>query len=369
MSSKRESTAEWLDPDGERARLLSRRAVLGGGLAAAAGVALAACSGGRDATSRAQPPTTGGPSPSATAGQATVDPASVKANELGLVPVMMYHRITPTVTGEFDRSPADFRAELQRMFSAGYRPVRTVDLVRGELAVPAGMTPVVLTFDDGYEDQFRYLPDGSIDPNCGVGIILDVCKEFPDCRPAGSFNINQNPFGLHEPAAQAKALQDLDRRGFEVANHTYGHDNLAKLDDTAIQRDFVLLQRLVTTAVPGAKVRTMALPFGVWSKNRELTHHGSFDGESYTNEGILLVGANPCPSPFTAAFKPLEIPRIRSTSYGGGKIPQTSGYWLDYLQANPTQRYVSAGRPDKVTFPKALAPKLAPAFAAKANAY
>jgi hypothetical protein len=361
-------------------RAVTRRAVLGGGLAAAVGLATAACgSGDSKGSSQAKgssqdaalaspkPRTTGTPAPSPT--KPRVDPASVKANELGLVPVLMYHRITPDVKAEFDRSPADFRAELQRIFGQGYRPVRTIDLVRGQLDVPAGMTPVVLSFDDGYPDQFRYTADGTIDPTCGVGILIDVAKQFPDCRPVATMNINKSPFGLSDPAKVKAALTDLDKRGIEVANHTYGHDNLSKLDAEGIQKDFVLLQRMVHEAVPRAAVRTMALPFGVWSKDRELAHTGTFDGEPYTNEGILLVGANPSPSPYAAKFDPLQIPRIRSTSYGNGKIPQTSNYWLDYLEANAAQRYVSAGNPGKVTFPKVLAPTLAPALAAKAVAY
>jgi hypothetical protein len=47
----------------------------------------------------------------------------------------------------------------------------------------------------------------------------------------------------------------------------------------------------------------------------------------------------------------------------------TTTYWLDYLKANPGQRYISAGNPGKVTFPKALAATLAPALAGKANPY
>lgn len=357
-------------------RPLSRRAVLGGGLAAAVGLATAACGGGGDkaaskdsALASAKPRTTGNPAPGAGPTKAPVDPAAVKANELGQVPVLMYHRITPQVKAEFDRSPADFRAELQRIFSEGYRPVRTIDLVRGQLDVPAGMTPVVLSFDDGYPDQFRYTADGTLDPTCGIGILIDVAKQFPDCRPVASMNINKDPFGLSDPAKIKAALTDLDKRGIEVANHTYGHDNLAKLDPEGIQKDFVLLQRMVHGAAPGAAVRTMALPFGVWSKDRGLAHTGNFDGETYTNEGILLVGANPSPSPYAAKFDPLAIPRIRSTSYGNGTIPQTSNYWLDYLKANPAQRYISAGNPGRVTFPKALAPALAPALATKAVSY
>ena len=160
---------------------------------------------------------------------ALVDPARVRANELGVIPVMMYHQIKPKITGPYDTTPRDFRAGLQRMFRAGFRPVRAIDLARGQLDVPAGYSPVVLTFDDGYANQLRLQPDGTVDPSCAVGILLDVCRQFPNCRPAATFNINKNPFGLDDAESRAAALTVLDRLGFEIGNHTYGHDNLAKM--------------------------------------------------------------------------------------------------------------------------------------------
>jgi peptidoglycan/xylan/chitin deacetylase (PgdA/CDA1 family) len=252
------------------------------------------------------------------------DPREVRANEVGLIPVMMYHRVTPAPAGEYDTSCEDFRAGVRRMFAAGYRPVRTIDLVRGQLPVAAGFSPVVLTFDDGYPDQFQLTADGQVASDCAVGILQRVCREFPHCPAAGTFNINRNPFGLHDPADQVTALTRLHRLGFEIANHTYGHDNLARLTAAGVQQDFVELQRMVTHAVPGVAVRTMALPYGVMPADPALVRRGRWDGESYVNEGILLVGAAPSPSPFAASFDPTRIPRIRSTSWRAGRMPLTA---------------------------------------------
>ncbi|MDX6201683.1 MAG: hypothetical protein QOJ83_1183 [Frankiales bacterium] len=366
---------------------VSRRALLAGGVAAAAaGLAGCTASGPKASgattlpqatgspTVSAAAPTSANPVSSATAAPTTttapaVDPASVKANELGLVPVMMYHRITPTVHGAYDTTPADFRAQLHQMFAAGYRPVRTIDLVRGDLRVAAGYTPAVLTFDDGYPDQFALSATGEVDPSSGVGILLDVCKQFEDCPPAGSFNINKNPFGLTDPAAQAAGLSKLHELGFEIANHTFNHDNLAKLDAAGVQKDFVELQQLVQKAVPGASVLTMALPFGVSPHAKALSHAGSWNGESYTNEGVLEVGANPSHSPFSKQFVPTSIPRIRGTSWDKGNVPLTAKYWLANLEANKSQRYVSAGNPGHVTIPKAWKQYVAPAYLDKVVTY
>jgi peptidoglycan/xylan/chitin deacetylase (PgdA/CDA1 family) len=341
------------------------------GLAVAAG--LSACGAKSDAT--ALPPTTGAPTGQATGaptGQPTgapsplasgpaKDPAEIKANELGLVPVMMFHRITPVVQGDYDTTPDAFRERLKTMFEAGYRPVRSIDLAKGQFTVAAGYTPAVMSFDDGYPDQFGIDDAGNVDPNTGIGIMLDVCKQFPDCPPAGSLNINKDPFGISDPAAQQRALQKLDSLGFEIANHTFNHDNLSQLSDAAVAEDLVKLQDLVHAAVPGAGVRTMALPFGVRPHNRALLRTGDYNGEDYTFDGVLLVGANPSASPFSSTFDPQAIPRIRNAT-GRGDVDYAATYWMKYFDAHPAQRYISAGNPGHVTAPKASAAKIAPTY-------
>jgi peptidoglycan/xylan/chitin deacetylase (PgdA/CDA1 family) len=290
------------------------------------------------------------------------DPAEVKANELGLVPVMMYHRIQPRIMGEYDMTPRDFRAQLHTLFAMGMRPVRTIDLVRRDFPIKAGYTPVVLTFDDGYPDQFGSDGNGNVDPNSAVGILIDVCRQFPDCTPAGSLYINKNPFGLSTPQEQRRGLARLHDLGLEIGNHTFGHDDLSRLDPSRVQEDFVRLQRLVESAVHGASVLTMALPFGIFPHARALSRHGSWQGEAYTNEGILMVGANPSPSPFARTFDASAIPRIRGTSWHHGTDALTAGYWISYMKAHRDELYVAAGNPGHVTAPRRAARLVAPAY-------
>lgn len=360
---------------------VSRRDVLRGGLASAVALAASACGGGSEEPAARTPqaidrptptvsPTPASQAPPPPTPPAPPDPAAIGANELGVVPVMMYHRITPRIGSEFDMAPGDFRAELQRMFANGYRPVRTIDLARGALPVAAGYTPVVLTFDDGYPDQFGFDPaTGAVDPASGVGIVIEVCRQFPDCPPAGSFYLNAAPFGLSDPEPRRLGLTTMHELGLELGNHTLGHDNLGKLDAAGVQQSIVQLQQLLRTAVPAAVVSTMALPFGVAPRDRDLARTGSWNGETYVHEGVLLVGAEPARSPFSGQFDPQRIPRIRSTSWEGGAMALASGYWLDYLDAHPDERYVAAGNPGRVTVPAARAGELAPAYADRLVTY
>jgi len=286
-----------------------------------------------------------------------VDPASVKANELGQVPVLMYHRLTSTPKAQYDRTPADFRAELEHLYASGYRPVLARDFVAGTMDVPAGKSPVVLTFDDTTPSQYRLGPDGKVAADTAIGILLDFSSAHPDFRPIATMYVNGNPF---EAGAGKAELQDLTRRGFELGAHTLTHQDLGKTDPTNVQKELVQGLRVITNAVPDAKVVTMALPFGVHPTDRALAHTGAWDSQSYTFDGVFLVGAEPSPSPFAVTFDPLDIPRIRSASWDGQKPNYGSTFWLDTLDKHPERRYVSDGDPDRVSFPAAEQPKLRP---------
>ncbi len=300
---------------------------------------------------------------------AVTDPAELGANELGAIPVIMYHRITDDGS-EYDTAPDDLRAELTLLFERGFRPIRTADLVDGNIDLPPGTSPVVLTFDDSSRSQFRYLEDGTLDPDSGVGILFEVAGRFRDVEPTASFYVLADPFGFTGEAG-ADRLRELARMGFELGNHTYGHGNLGRMAPAAARRDLALGAQNIRDAVPGAQVRTLALPFGVYPSDPTIAASGSHDGIEYQHDGVLLVGSGPSPSPFSVDFDPMRIPRVRSQPHHDPDDEPDfgSGYWLWLLEQEPERLYVSDGSPSRITFPAELADRLDPRFAHLANPY
>lgn len=296
------------------------------------------------------------------------DPADVGANELGQVPIIMYHAVTEQPASEYDITPDEFRSELTYLYEQGYRPIRTVDLVRGEIDVPPGTSPVVFTFDDTLPAQFRYDDDGEIHPESAVGILLDFAEEHPGFAATGSFYVTDKLFD--DPENGPDMLAHIHELGFEVSNHTIGHANLAAVGPEEAERQLALGRRQVLEAAPGAEAATLSLPLGVWPEPREIAYSGSYDGTEYEHEGVLMVGAEPAPSPFSRDFDPLALPRIRSTpSWDGGDPDFASAFWLDVLENNPGRRYVSDGDPSTVSFPEDREEELAPEFSDRANPY
>jgi hypothetical protein len=265
--------------------------------------------------------------------------SGLQPNELGVVPVIMYHQLLPDGGAEYDVTPAEFRAELLRLYREHYRPVTASAYVSGKIDLPRGASPVVLTFDDSAKSQAALLEDGRIDPQSAVGIMLEFARAHPDFRPAGTFYVNRLPFG-DDPRAEELARK-LVSLGFELGNHTFDHARLDELTDEDVQREIVLGNRLIRDLVPGADIATIALPYGLLPVNRGLALEGAWDGERYRFAGAFLAGAEPSPSPFADDFDSREIPRIRTDPRD---LLNGSSDWLKRLDADPELRYVSDGR-------------------------
>ena len=326
------------------------------GILAAATLLGAAC-GGAEAP-RAAPTPSAATSPSAAA-TPTREPVTVRANELGSVPVLMYHQLVAEPRGAYDQTPAQFRAELARLYREGYRTITAADLVAGRIDVPAGRSPMVLTFDDSTTSQYAELPDGSVDPASAVGILLAVARRYGEERPVATFYVNSAPF-----AGRDRYLKKLHDLGFELGDHTYGHTRLDRLDSAGVQRELARGLAVIRRAVPGAQVTTMSLPLGRHPEPKSLAYEGSSGGTAYAFRGVMLVGAGPAPSPYSRKFRPLAVPRLLS---GHDKSqPFAATYWLNRMR---TTRYVSDGDPAHVSFPKASADRLAPSFASTARPY
>ena len=136
-----------------------------------------------------------------------------------------------------------------------------------------------------------------------------------------------------------------------------------------MQEAIVRGQRIVREAVPGAQLRTFALPLGALPDDPALARRGSWDGESYRHDGVFLVGAEPSHSPFSKTWKPLAIPRIRTGVWDGGEPDFAAGFWLSILEDQPGRRFVSDGDPSKISFPRSVAERLRPRLQARANPY
>jgi peptidoglycan/xylan/chitin deacetylase (PgdA/CDA1 family) len=76
----------------------------------------------------------------------------------GAVPVLTYHGIDPSVDGEYTITPASFAAQMAMLKNAGFHPISAEQYARypGGSAKDLPSRPILITFDDGQLDSFRY---------------------------------------------------------------------------------------------------------------------------------------------------------------------------------------------------------------------
>ncbi|WP_067138444.1 polysaccharide deacetylase family protein [Microtetraspora malaysiensis] len=341
------------------------------GVACAGLVALAACQSNETNTPAKAKPNAKAAAISAelTRKANMIAAAKVRANELGKIPVIMYHRITDKPGGTDDRTPAQFRAELERLASENYVPITAAEYVTGKIDIPAGTHPVVLTFDDSSPSQLTLDEMGTPKPDTAVGILLDVSKKHPGFRPVGTFYVIRDMFGKFTPEERTQVLSWLRDNGFDIGNHTRDHLNLLGKSEKEVTEQIAAGQKLISDLDKKVQVHTLALPYGNQPRNKQWALHGSANGVRYDYQGVFLAGYTPAPSPFTKEFDPVGLPRIRSMDKKGDCVKFCSTAWLDELKANPDERYTSDGNPATVAFPKFKAPFVAKSVTTNALPY
>lgn len=337
----------------------------------AAAIALTACGAGEASSSRNTPADSGvaggdvqGAAPAVSASQPapTGKGSGLPPNEMGRIPVLEYHLIG-------DRESAwmvereHFKRQLQLLYDKGYRPVSMQEFVDRKINLPAGFSPVVFTFDDASPEQFSWIERNGkreIDPNTAVGIWMDFNRRHPDWRNKAVFcTLNggasgHNFFGDRNVHGQ-KTEWRLDKvkwlaeQGFELCNHTLWHAQLSKYPDAFVQEQIARGEMGIDSALGNYKVRTFALPLGVWPKNKPLAWKGSWTDpktgrtKSYSYDVVLEVAGGPARSPYDPKFDPHHTPRVIVVNNDLEKL-------LDELDRDRA-RYVSDGDPTKVAAP------------------
>jgi len=345
--------------------------------AAALAVLLAACGGDKagagdtkgaaDTGSTAaagQTPAAGANTPAAAGpGEDNGPKAKTGPNELGRLLVLEYHRIGPN-EGEWYRSEAHFRNDLQMLWDRGYRPVTMRDVANGNINLPAGTSPVVFVFDDSSQGQFYYLPSGEIDPHTMVGMWEAFRARNPAWRGGGTWCVlpgAQHPSNFwgeknskdtpreQREATIRKKIEFLLQNGHEICNHTMWHAQLSKYPDAFVQDQIGSGQDSISTYLPpNYQWTTFALPLGMWPKTRSLAWHGTYrNGKTYDNKVVLEVSGGPQQSPFDRAWNPHSVKRFIAA-------PNALERQLAAWDQHPEERYVSDGDPNTVSFPQRL---------------
>ncbi|EMS69713.1 polysaccharide deacetylase family protein [Ruminiclostridium cellobioparum] len=292
-----------------------------------------------------------------TKGIDVIDYTKVKPNESGQIMVVMFHNFVesyPKGNNEYTTTFDEFEKLLPELYEKKYRLISLTDMLNNNINVPAGCIPIVFTFDDGTSGQFNMIEkDGklAVNPRSAVGIMEEFYKKHPDFGLQGTFYVNLGVKTFQGSGNMTDRMNYLIEKGFEIGNHTKTHVSLPQVKTVQKMLEEVGgNQVLMNEIVPGYSFNSFSLPFGNASKDlKEYVIKGNYQGVDYKHSAVVLVGANPAPSPVSPKFDPLALPRVRST--GQKKVECDLAWWLDTLGKGSSQ-YVSDGNPETVTVPK-----------------
>lgn len=284
-------------------------------------------------------------------------------NELGKVPIMMYHGIkdipsseTKYVGGNVDgdgytRTAEAFREDLEFYYREGYRMVKLTDYVNGNIDIPYGTSPIVLTFDDGNANNIKVTGKDTngnliIDPNSAVGILEEFKKKYSDYSVTAIFFLTNNLF--NQPEYDEEIIKWLVDNGYEVGNHTQGHNNFSQIDNKKTEQVVGYMYQKLDRIIPGEYAKIVALPYGSPykkdHKNYPYILKGEYEGFEYETIAALRVGWEPEVSPYNKNFDASFLKRCRAYDNNGKEFDIEMVF-----KGLKKTRYISDGDMDIIT--------------------
>jgi peptidoglycan/xylan/chitin deacetylase (PgdA/CDA1 family) len=164
----------------------------------------------------------------------------------------MYHRIdyvtssTPAPTKALTVSPEDFRRQMRWLKLHGYHTITQRSLFN---ALMCGShlrrKPIVITFDDGYRDVYRYASP--------------VIERFG--MHAISYLITERISGDDRSFLSWKQVRRFEGRGVEIGSHTVSHAALTSLSNAGAMDELVKSRKKLERKLDH-RVPWLAYPYG-----------------------------------------------------------------------------------------------------------
>jgi peptidoglycan/xylan/chitin deacetylase (PgdA/CDA1 family) len=233
------------------------------------------------------------------------------------VPILMYHRVS-TFPGDGLSLPAQaFEAQMAYLRSHGFHTI-SLGLLHQHLTngIALPRKPVVLTFDDGYEDNFAnalpiLLRNGM---TATVFIIGDRIGQTNDWE--------QRPGRPTSRLMSAEQIRAWREAGLEVGSHTMSHPHLSSLTAEGLARE-LSESKAVLESLVGDPVHFLCYPYGDFNtKVHEEAINASYKGAVAIYQGAdiwsrdlyalprLAITSNKRFSDFVLKVSPIHVANL-----------------------------------------------------------
>lgn len=275
-----------------------------------------------------------------------------------LVPIMMYHGIynmrdcdTKYTGGNVDRdgwqrTAESLKRDLEKYYSLGYRAIRLDDFLNGIIDVPKGLSPVILTFDDGIRNAVINGFDENGEPVFSEGCAIDVLEKFkaahPDFCTTATFFLTENLF--YQWGNNEAVMRWVLDHQYDIGNHTRNHRYLPNCSEREIEEEVGYMYSLFDRIIPGRYVNIVALPYGGPKQMESDGKYkrimsGVFQGAPYITKAALLCGWEGSLLPSAEGFDRTRVKRIHA--YDNNGMDNDIQMNLDALENG--RKYISDG--------------------------
>ncbi len=267
------------------------------------------------------------------------------------VPMLAYHQLAPDTseysTGHKVRA-SDLRTQLEDLNEAGFTLVAIEDWINGNISVPPGRKPLLISMDDlFFNNQITLGADGVPTTDTSIGIFWQFAEEYPEFGFHLTLFANLGDKLYAEPdypdweEKLARAIAWCLDHGAGVYNHTYQHVRLDKTEPLGVRselrRNDLYLRELLTLIgrqdlIPGLG-NMLALPYGYWpDANGVYVIKNYVTPQDVAMQAVFVIDNNEragfVPPPYSPKFDRFKIPRIAAR-------PVTIQYLLDHRDDFP----------------------------------
>jgi len=202
--------------------------------------------------------------------------------------ILMYHMISPPRAGAKFNSlrvtPEMFEKQLEYLNKHGWRFHTMSELVRLPLPLPPKC--VALTFDDGYEDNYKQMLPllEKYDARATVYLVVDRHN-----REWSSKRKKKNRSGelMREPKLlDSQVLKLIESGRVEIGSHTVTHDNLTALESDQKQHEIVESRNLLEKRF-AKPCLAFCYPFGLYDESDvALVRSAGYESATTVEKGI-----------------------------------------------------------------------------------
>lgn len=239
------------------------------------------------ATDTPSPPSTDTPVPTATP---TLLPTPDGVTREARVPILMYHYLSDPLPGanryrrDLSVSPALFEQHLAWLREQGYQSITLEQLLRHlVLGEPLPERPIIITFDDGYADN--YANAFPLLAKYDFASTFFVVSELAERASAGITAPDGTVYA--DDYMTWAQMQEMQAAGMDIQCHARVHEDLTDMDDERLIWQVLGCHEMIESNL-GQRPRFVAYPSGIYDQRvAEFFASDDYYGGITTHQGSL----------------------------------------------------------------------------------